>query len=163
MVEELRAAARLEAAEARVIARWDAERAWQLNGAQSGAAWLSGATACRAAVASARAHARAVRWLPEVAAAWAAGEIDRTHIARSRLRTPRTEEAFVAGHKDLLDAARTLRFSGFRRVCSHWSQPADPDGAEARPPPIGPAARCTSAELQGLWFGRMTLTCRARS
>src|SRR4051812_44469980 len=42
MVEEFqRMRARLEAAEARAIARWDAERCWQVDGAQSGAAWLA--------------------------------------------------------------------------------------------------------------------------
>src|SRR4051812_1802897 len=82
MVEELqRMRARLEAAEARVIARWDADRCWQADGAQSGGAWLVWKARLPRSAAHQRVrHARALRTLPEVAAAWSAGEIDRTHI-----------------------------------------------------------------------------------
>jgi hypothetical protein len=40
VVELQRVRAKLDAAEARVVARWDAESCWSIDGARSGAAWL---------------------------------------------------------------------------------------------------------------------------
>ena len=159
-VEELqRMRARLEAAEARVVARWDADRGWQLDGARSGGAWLACKCRLPPGVAHQRVrHARAVRSLPEVAAAWSAGEIDRTHItALLGARNPRTEEAFATGHKELLDAARTQWFSSFRRVCDYWVQHADPDGAEDRAASQRSGREVDLAQsFEGMWFGGMT-------
>jgi hypothetical protein len=104
-------------------------------------------------------HARAVRDLPEVAAAWSAGEIDRTHVTTLlRARTPRTEDAFASGHKELLDAARTLSFRQFRTVCEVWANFADQDGAEDRAAAERGAREVhLSQSFEGMWFGRMTL------
>ncbi len=161
MVEELhRMGARLEAAEARVIARWDAERAWQGDGAQSGAAWRSWKfREPRSVAAKLVRQARALRSLPEVAAAWSAGEIDRSHItALLSARTPRTEEAFGDGHKVLLDAARTQFFSSFQRVCRYWANHADPDGAEDRAASERAGREVhLAASFEGMFYGRVTL------
>src|SRR5688572_15526662 len=123
---------RLKTAEARVLARWDAERCWQVDGAKTGAAWL--AWRQRLPIGEARRrvrHARALRTLPEVEAAWANGEIDRTHlITLLGVRTPRTNDAFDTDHKDLLDTARTGSFTEFKRRCDLWEMTVDPDGAE---------------------------------
>ena len=143
-----------------MIARWDAERCWQVDGAQSGAAWLAAKRGLPKSVAHQRVRqARALRSLPEIAAAWAAGEIDRTHITTLlAARTPRTEEAFATGHKDLLDAARTQFFSSFRRVCHYWANHADPDGAEDRAAAERAAREVHLApSFEGMFFGRMTL------
>lgn len=161
MVERLQVLkARLEAAEARVVARWDAERCWQADGARNGAAWLAWRCRIPVPVAGQRVrHARAVRDLPAVEAAWAAGEIDRSHISTLLgVRNPRTEERFVDGHQELLAAARTLRHSHLRRVCDLWSQLADPDGAEdaAAAERAGREVHLAQS-LDGMFFGRVTL------
>jgi hypothetical protein len=151
--------AKLDAAEAREIARWDAERCWQADGAKSGGAWLAWRCRLPGAVANQRVrHARRVRELPEVAAAWAAGEIDRTHITTLLgCRNPRTEKAFETGHKELLDAARTRRFCDFQRVCDGWVNRVDMDGAGDKDRDEEAAREVhLSQSFQGMWFGRMT-------
>ena len=99
-----------------------------------------------------------MRDLPEIAAG-VGGRRDRPdarhHAAGAR--TPRTEEAFIDGHKELLELARTLSFRHFKRVCDVWTNLADQDGAEhraARRPrrPRGPPLE----SFEGMWFGRMT-------
>jgi hypothetical protein len=150
----------LDVAEARALARWDAQRAWQPSGAKTAAAWLTWQQHLPAQVARQRVrHARAVRDLPAVEAAWAAGEIDRSHVTTLlNVRTPRTEERFERDHKELLDTARTTWFSVFKRHCDYWALAVDPDGAEQ-----GAADDLAARELhlsqsfRGLWFGRLTL------
>jgi hypothetical protein len=160
MVESLQGlTAQLEAAEARVVARWDAEGCWQIHGARSAAAWLTWRCRIPGGVAAQRVrHARAVRDLPAIAAAWEEGEIDRTHVsALLSVRTPRTEAHFAEGHRELLDAARSLRYSHFRRACDLWSQLADPDGAEdkAEADRAGREVHL-SQSFGGMFLGKMT-------
>jgi hypothetical protein len=60
--------ARLDAADARLLSRWDAEKGWRLDGAKTGAAWVAWRT--RLPIEEARRrlrHARALRTLPDVA------------------------------------------------------------------------------------------------
>jgi hypothetical protein len=151
--------AKVEAAEARVLARWDGDRCWADDGARGGAAWLAWKQRIPTSVAKQRIrHARGLRDLPAVADAWAAGEIDRTHVnALLNVRTGRTEDAFLDGHKELLDAARTLWFRQFKRICDIWSQLADPDGSE-RSAEEERAARAVhlSQSWQGMFFGTLT-------
>lgn len=154
------AKARLEAAEAQVVARWDARRCWDVDGARSGAAWLTWRCRIPGNVAQQRIrHARAARELPAVAAAWAAGEIDHSHVAALLcVRNPRTEERFVEGHLDLLDAARALRYGHLRRALDLWSSLADPDGAEqgAAAERAGRAVHL-SQSFEGTYLGEITL------
>ena len=150
----------LEATESRLLARWDADRIWQDDGARSGAAWL--ARQERIPIQTARQrirHARALRTLPEVEAAWSAGEIDRTHlITLLGVRTPRTREAFESDHTDLLDAARTTGFADFKGRCDRWEAMVDPDGAEQGADDDRAAREVhLSQSFGGMWFGRMTL------
>ena len=71
----------LDAGEARVLSRWDARRCWQPSGAKTGAAWLAWQQRIPIQVARQRLrHARALRTLPAIEAAWAEGEIDRAHV-----------------------------------------------------------------------------------
>jgi hypothetical protein len=150
----------LEAAEARVLARWDARREWEPSGAKTAAAWLAWQQHLPVQVARQRVrHARAVRDLPAVAAAWAAGEIDRAHVTTLlNARTPRTEPVFERDHKALLDTARTGWFSEFRRHCEYWALAADPDGAEQKAADDLAARELhLSLSFQGMWFGRLTL------
>ncbi|MGQ0431438.1 MAG: DUF222 domain-containing protein [Microthrixaceae bacterium] len=150
----------LEAAEARVLARWDADRVWQDSGAKSGAAWL--AREQRLPIQTTRQrirHARALRTLPAVEHAWSAGEIDRTHlITLLGARTPRTREQFETDHKLLLDSARTRGFVDFKRHCDLWEAFVDPDGAEQGADDDRAAREVhLSQSFGGMWFGRMTL------
>ncbi|MEX2293774.1 MAG: DUF222 domain-containing protein [Acidimicrobiales bacterium] len=150
----------LDVAEARVLARWDAQGCWRASGAKTGAAWL--AWKQRLPIGTARQrlrHARAMRTLPVVEEAWAKGEIDRTHVTTLLgARTARTAEVFDREHKTLLDIARESWFGHFKRACDHFELAVDPDGAEQ-----GAADDHAARELHlsqsfgGIWFGRITL------
>ena len=150
----------LEVAEARALSRWDANRCWQVDGAKTGAAWLAWRQHLPISEARRRIrHARAMRSLPDVERAWAAGEIDRTHvITLLGVRTPRTKEAFDTDHKVLLDAARTLGFVAFKRRCDLWEMTVDHDGPEKGADEDRAARELhLSQSFGGMWFGRMTL------
>jgi hypothetical protein len=149
----------VEAAEARLLSRWDANRCWQPDGAKTGAAWLAWKQHLPITEARRRLrHARALRDLPAIEQAWAAGEIDRTHLATMfSKRTPRTREAFAREHEVLLDAARSQRFTEFKRRCDRWELTVDPDGAEQGADADRRAREVhLSQSFQGMWFGRMT-------
>ncbi|MGQ0433944.1 MAG: DUF222 domain-containing protein [Microthrixaceae bacterium] len=155
-----RVRAQVEAAEARLLGRWDADRVWQDSGAKSGAAWL--AREQRLPIQTTRQrirHARALRSLPAAEAAWAAGEIDRTHLVTMLgVRTPRTNEPFETDYKELLDSARTRGFVDFKRHCDLWEQLVDPDGAEQGADDDRAAREVhLSQSFGGMWFGRLTL------
>jgi hypothetical protein len=149
-----------DAAEARLLARWDAQGGWRASGAKTAAAWLSWHQRIPIQVARQRLrHARAVRDLPAVVEAWANGDIDRAHVTTLlEARNPRTRETFDRDHQRLLDLGREHSFSSFKRACDHWSMAADPDGAE-RGAEDDRAARelHLSESIGGLWFGRLTL------
>ena len=97
---------RLDAADARVLSRWDAQGAWRASGAKTGAAWLAWKQRVPIQVARQRLrHARALRTLPAVEEAWAAGDIDRSHVTTLLgVCNPRTADAFDADHERLLAA-----------------------------------------------------------
>src|SRR3546814_14098656 len=119
MVEQLqRLRCRLEAAEASVLSRWDACKAYRLDGAKTAAAWLGWKHNLPAETARQRVrHARALRSLPAIHQAWADGEIDRSHITTPLgARNGRTAEAFDRDHKELLDTAKGLGFREFKSV-----------------------------------------------
>src|SRR3546814_7564956 len=86
---------RLEAAEASVLSRWDAAKAYRLDGAKTAAAWLGWKHNLPAETARQRVrHARALRNLPALPEAWAGGEIGRfTHTTLPVARTARTASA----------------------------------------------------------------------
>ena len=150
----------IEASEARVLARWDARGCWRPTGAKTGAQWLAWQQRVPIQVARQRLrHARATRELPAVAEAWAAGSIDRAHVTTLlSVRNPRTEDAFVAEHRELLDTACSTGFVGFRRRCEYWMQRVDLDGAEqdAALARDGREAHL-SRSIGGMWFGRLAL------
>ncbi|HUS61887.1 MAG TPA: DUF222 domain-containing protein, partial [Acidimicrobiales bacterium] len=129
-------------------------------GAKSGAAWL--AREQRLPIQTTRQrirHARALRTLPEVEAAWAAGEIDRAHlITLLGVRTPRTKHQFDTDHTELLHSARTKGFVDFKRHCDLWEMLVDPDGAEQGADDDRAAREVHLAQsFGGMWFDRMTL------
>lgn len=150
----------LDAAEACVLARWDAQGCWRASGAKTGAAWLAWKEQLPIGVARQRIrHARALRALPAVEEAWADGEIDRSHLTTLLgARTPRTAEVFDREYKTLLDIARTSSFRDFKRACDLFGLVVDPDGAEQRAEGDRAAREVHLAKsFGGMWFGRMTL------
>src|SRR5215207_6518601 len=105
--QQLRGA--FEAADAQVLDAWDRRKVWRADGAKTGAAWLAARQHLPVAETRRRLrHAREVRNYPAIAAAWAAGEIDRCHvITLLGACTTRTEAAFGYEHGQLVDAARS--------------------------------------------------------
>ncbi|MGQ0433405.1 MAG: DUF222 domain-containing protein [Microthrixaceae bacterium] len=150
----------LDAAEARVLSRWDAQGAWRASGAKTGAAWLAWRQHLPIGVARQRLrHATAMRTLPAVEAAWADGAIDRAHVTTLLgARTARTAEVFDREHKTLLDIARDSWFGHFKRACDLFEMVVDPDGAEQGADDDRNARELhLSQSFGGMWFGRMTL------
>ncbi len=150
----------VDAAEARVLARWDAQKVWQPSGAKTAAAWLAWKQQVPIGVARQRIrHARAMRTHPAIEKAWAAGDIDRSHVTTLLgARTTRTREAFDnGGHEHLLGIALTFGFVPFKAACDRWSMIVDPDGAE-QGADADRAARDVhlSQSFGGMWFGKMT-------
>ncbi|HEY9559053.1 MAG TPA: DUF222 domain-containing protein, partial [Acidimicrobiales bacterium] len=151
---------RLEAAEASVLSRWDAAKAYRLDGAKTAAAWLGWKHNLPAETARQRVrHARALRNLPALQEAWAGGEIDRSHITTLLgARNGRTAEAFDRDHKVLLDAAKGLGFRDFKSFRDRWMGTVDPDGAERNADNQEAAREAYLAQsIDGMWFGRITL------
>ncbi|MGQ0432221.1 MAG: DUF222 domain-containing protein [Microthrixaceae bacterium] len=150
----------LDAAEARVLSRWDAQGAWRASGAKTGAAWLAWKQHLPISVARQRLrHAKAMRTLPAVEAAWAGGAIDRAHVTTLLgARTARTAEVFDREHKTLLDIACENGFTHFKRACDLFEMVVDPDGAEQGAEDDRNARELhLSQSFGGMWFGRMTL------
>ncbi len=151
---------RLDVAEARVLGRFDAERAWEPSGAKTAAAWVAWTQRLPIGVARQRVrHGRALRALPDIEAAWADGHLDRSHvITLLGARTPRTRAVFDADHRVLLDAALRLGFKDFTSLCDRWEQIVDPDGAEDDAAAEHAAREVHLAQsFAGMWFGRLTL------
>ncbi len=150
----------LDAAEARVLARWDAQGCWRASGAKTGAAWLAWKQHLPIGVARQRlCHAKAMRTLPVVEEAWADGAIDRAHVTTLLgARTARTAEVFDREHKTLLDIARDSSFDHFKRACDRFEMVVDPDGAEQGAGDDRDARELhLSQSFGGMWFGRTTL------
>lgn len=122
----------LDAFEARVASAFDARKGWAADGARSAAAWLARRTrepkaACGAQVRAGRAEAM----MPEVIAAWQAGELCQAHVARLvRAHNARTAEAFGRDEAMLVGFARDLTYAQFDRAVGYWELAADPDGAD---------------------------------
>jgi hypothetical protein len=150
----------LDAAEARLLSRWDAQRCWRPSGAKTGAAWLAWKQRVPIQVARQRLrHARALRTLPAVEEAWANGDIDRSHVTTLLgARTARTAASFEAEHERLLGLARRHGFASFKAACERWSMIVDPDGAEQGADDDRNAREVhLSQTFGGMWFGRATL------
>jgi len=138
---------RLDAQTDRVVGAYD------LHGdpgrAVTTASWL--AYTCRLPKARARAsvsRARALKHMPEVAAAYASGAITSDHVRLLAAAQRSNPEAFAKAEEELVDDASSSRFDHFARRVSYFRQIADPDGTEQ--------------EAQDA-FERRNLHCSARS
>src|SRR5258705_3013938 len=73
---------------------------------------------------------RALREMPHVAAAFAAGAISEAHVSLLGKAQRFHREAFAKFEEELLGDALWLRFDQLRRRVRYWEQIADPDQAE---------------------------------
>lgn len=126
-----RAQRRLGSVMASTLSVFEARQVQVGDGERSVPAWM--ARECgtdRNASARELSRARALRQMPMVAAAFAAGSITAGHVdllGRARRISPASfarDEAMLAEH------ARSLPFAEFRRSLDYWRQLAEPDGAE---------------------------------
>ena len=149
--------ARLDAATTRAVAAFDAGRAWEADGARSAAMWI--AVRCRlpAPACRRRVHlGRAVRQMPQVEAAWMAGDISDAHVgvlAAAVGTSAAAAEVFARDEALLVRQATELRFRHFQRAVAYWCQLADPDGVEETAAAQRDGRRLhLSQSLGGMWF-----------
>lgn len=126
--------ARLEAIAAQATARWDAASTWAVDGARTGAAWLT----ARLRIPEQQARrclrlGRAMRVLPDAGDAWVRGDIGGAHVsALAASRTPALTEALTRDEAELVGEAMQLSFRGFSRRLDYWRQLNDLDAEERR-------------------------------
>lgn len=143
VVEVHRQATRLAAAQARILARWDAMGAWGDDGSKAAAARLSrqcGMSPKQAHVELRR--ARGLRTMPVVDAAFSAGDIGAERVdAMVSVARPAVADAFARDEEMLVRHARRLLYGEFRKALTYWSHRADPQGADERAHQVHEARR----------------------
>jgi hypothetical protein len=77
-------------------------------------------------------NARALRHMPEVDAAFAAGDINTEHVSKLAAARATDPEAFVKAEEDLVHEATALRFDQFSRRITYWQQEVAEDDAETK-------------------------------
>lgn len=124
--------AKVAALTARLVATFDAERVWALDGALSAQAWLRCTTRIAGPVAGRQVrHARSLRTLPVTFAALADGDISSEHVTRIvAADNPRTRAALRRDEARIVEWARSMRFLPFCQRLAGWLVDNDPDGAE---------------------------------
>jgi Domain of unknown function (DUF222) len=143
-----------------VAAEFDTEGAWATDGARTAAAWIS--TKCRLPQGQARRRireGRALRCLPETAAAVREGSINSEHVRLiTRLHQGATQEPLERDEGLLVKQAKKLRFGEFVRVAAYFEQMADPDGADASEEERRSRRDVYLGQsIDGMWLGGMTL------
>ena len=152
--------ARLDAVVTMATAAFEAAREWEVDGAQTAAAWV--ATRCRVPKGVARRTVRvgrALRHLPVCEQAWLAGDLTACHVRTiAAVRRPATEAALARDEHLLVGHARAVGFEAFTKAVAYWDQLADPDGADDDDE-TRRARRDVYLDrsFAGMWFGRITL------
>ena len=124
---------KLAAADARLAAAFDASKEWMGDGSRSAAAWLVTAGRERKTVAERRvAHGRALRAMPRVWDAFAAGAINDDHVKVLASAREGREDAFADDEAELVGWATDKRHAAFRRKVRYWCDQVDPDGTDQR-------------------------------
>jgi hypothetical protein len=155
-----RCAARLSFIAANAAVGFDAGGEWAPDGAKTSVAWLD--TRCHLPKGEGRRQLRRGRSLDQMehtAAAWAAGDIGAAQVdILIKLRTARTEEAFVRDEALLVRHAKELKFAQFAQVASYWRQYADPDGAaESDMERLARRDVSMSEGVDAMWGAKFTL------
>ncbi len=125
---------RLEALRLRVLGEWDARAVWALDGACSGAAWLSAhGSVARAPMSGLLHDARRLRCMPATAEAVGEG---RLAPAKARLLAravnERTRDAFARDEKALVGALSGVTVDEAGQVVRFWQRSVDEDGPGPR-------------------------------
>lgn len=124
--------ARLGAAAATLLSRWDHRGVWAGDGSRSAPSRLARDT--RTSVASANVEmrrARQLRTMPATAEAVAAGELSLEHIDMlGRANRPWRDAVFADHEATLVTECTTLRFAQAARLVDYWCQRADADAAD---------------------------------
>jgi hypothetical protein len=149
-----------DAARTALQVAFDARRVWADSGARSCSAFLSRETGRPKQECGGRlALGRALRHLPLVAVAWAAGDLSEAQVRRLvSLRNARTAEALRRHEAALIEQARTLSFPDFCQAIEYWRLHADPDGASQQDVDRRDRRRVTLDEtLSGMRSGTILL------
>jgi hypothetical protein len=124
-----RAAARLVAAQARLVATADARRTFAPSGYLNTASWLADRN--NTPVGDAQADVRLahrLRTMPATRASLAAGDITARHAHKlAGLNAPATAAPFAEAEEFLVGQARTMRWADFTRAMDYWRREARPD------------------------------------
>ena len=109
----------------------EVDRSGLIGNARSTAAWFAHRTHLPKHHATVIvSNARALRKMPAVAAAFAAGEIHGDHVRLLATAHDLNPDAFDTCADELLDSARSDRFDLFKRHLTYWRQLAEPDTVE---------------------------------
>ncbi len=123
---------RVDAFVATVSSVYDDSGDWQSGGAKSAAAAIS--TATHKPIGLTRAmvrHGKKLKSMSYVAEAYAEGDIGIEHVSLfARVHNRATAEAFARDEKHLVEDAKFLRFSRFKRGLGYWYAETDPDRSE---------------------------------
>ena len=121
---------RLDAAECRWLAEWDARQVWAVDGALSGTAWLRNHHGVASVPMRERLRvARQLRSMPVTAAAFDAGELSYEKVRLlARARTDATAVLFARDESMLVDSGRVLDADQFAKVVRYWQAMADAAG-----------------------------------
>jgi hypothetical protein len=155
-----RAVARLAFIAANAVASFDAGGEWALDGAKTSVAWLD--TRCHLPKKEGHRQLRRGRSLAQMtptAEAWASGEIGAAQVdILAKVRTPRTEEAFLRDEELLVRHAKEMKFSEFCQVAHYWELHADPDGAaESEMERLARRDVFMSQGVDAMWAGKFNL------
>ena len=122
LVDLARLKAQIESAELAMTARWDADKAWALDGALSGAVWLRANLGVTAGAARSQVRtARVLQTAPILARAYAVGELTTNRVQRlAALAAGDAGELFARDEATLVIAAIGLDDAGVHRLDRHW-------------------------------------------
>jgi hypothetical protein len=122
---------RLDAVRTLAFAAFDASKQWANSRSYSAAHWLAWQRHTPVSAAKREQHrGRALRSMPVAEAAWLDGELCAQHVAALAGAQHHGPEDFERDEKLLVDDAKTMRYSAFRRTVDYWITQADPDGIE---------------------------------
>lgn len=129
-----RLASRFDAAEARLIDRWDQDRVWATDGSRSGGARLGRDARCDPNTANrVLRRARKLRSMPTTRAAHRSGDLSSDHVdGLCRANREPVCDLFARDEADLIGHATGLGFRDFLKALAYWSQLADDDTTEDR-------------------------------
>lgn len=126
VLELLTARERLDALILGVVGEWDRDQGWALDGALSPVAWLAHRAPLTRQDASVLVRsARHVAKHEKTAKALDAGDISAVHVEVTARAVHHREELYPEYEDVILDAARSLPPSGFRKAMQHWRNCAD--------------------------------------